>query len=166
VINATFSNISAISWQPVLVVKEYPERTIDHGQATDSLGQRKSGLIIQVISFYSHFLWQDKKKVTCKCRWLLNRGDCLIEVLLNRGVCLIEVTTWTGLTVYISLLIQYSRACVCYGLWCLTIFQLYWWRKPSTRRKLVASHWLTVSHNVVSSTHLQTCGKSLTNCIT
>jgi hypothetical protein len=36
VFNATFINISAISWRPVLVVKEaeYPERTTDHGQAT------------------------------------------------------------------------------------------------------------------------------------
>jgi hypothetical protein len=35
----TFSNISAISWRPVLVVEEteYPERTTDHGQATDKL---------------------------------------------------------------------------------------------------------------------------------
>ena len=39
VLNATFSNISAISWRPVLVVEEaeYPERTTDHGQATDKL---------------------------------------------------------------------------------------------------------------------------------
>jgi hypothetical protein len=31
--NATFSNISAVSWRPVLVVEEaeYPERTTDHG---------------------------------------------------------------------------------------------------------------------------------------
>ena len=36
VFNATFSNISAISWQPVLVM-EYPERTTDHGQATGQL---------------------------------------------------------------------------------------------------------------------------------
>ena len=39
--NATFSNISAISWRPVLVVEEtgvlYPERTTDHGQATGKL---------------------------------------------------------------------------------------------------------------------------------
>jgi hypothetical protein len=39
--NGTFSNISAISWRPVLVVEEagvkYPERTIDHGQATGNL---------------------------------------------------------------------------------------------------------------------------------
>jgi hypothetical protein len=37
--NATFSNISAISWQPVLVVEEaeYPERTTDQGQATGKL---------------------------------------------------------------------------------------------------------------------------------
>jgi len=36
VFNATFSNISAKSWRPVLVVKEaeYPERTTDHEQAT------------------------------------------------------------------------------------------------------------------------------------
>jgi len=34
-----FSNISAISWRPVLVVEEaeYPERTTDHGQATGKL---------------------------------------------------------------------------------------------------------------------------------
>jgi hypothetical protein len=36
VFNTTFSNISAISWRPVLVVEkpEYPERTTNHGQAT------------------------------------------------------------------------------------------------------------------------------------
>jgi hypothetical protein len=33
VFNATFSNISAISWRPVLVM----ERTTDHGQATGKL---------------------------------------------------------------------------------------------------------------------------------
>jgi hypothetical protein len=39
VLNTTFSNISAISWRPVLVVDEaeYPERTTDHGQATGKL---------------------------------------------------------------------------------------------------------------------------------
>jgi hypothetical protein len=41
VFNATFSNISAISWRPVLVVEEtgveYPVRTTDHGQATGKL---------------------------------------------------------------------------------------------------------------------------------
>jgi hypothetical protein len=39
VLNATFSNIAAISWQPVLVVGKpaYPERTTDHGQATGKL---------------------------------------------------------------------------------------------------------------------------------
>ena len=37
--NATFSNISDISWRPDLVVEEaeYPERTTDHGQATGKL---------------------------------------------------------------------------------------------------------------------------------
>ena len=37
--NTTFSNISAISWRPVLVVKEaeYPERLTDHGQAIGKL---------------------------------------------------------------------------------------------------------------------------------
>ena len=40
--NATFSNISAISWWPVLVVEEagIPERTTDHGQATSKLVNR------------------------------------------------------------------------------------------------------------------------------
>jgi hypothetical protein len=33
---ATFSNISAISWRPVLVV-EHPERTTDHGHASGKL---------------------------------------------------------------------------------------------------------------------------------
>jgi len=39
VFNATFSNISAISWRPVLVVEEaeYPESTTDHGQVTGKL---------------------------------------------------------------------------------------------------------------------------------
>jgi hypothetical protein len=39
VFNATFSNISAISWRPDLVVEEaeYPQRTTDHGQATGKL---------------------------------------------------------------------------------------------------------------------------------
>ena len=40
VFNATFSNISAISWQPVLVMEEAGvpgERTTDHGQATGKL---------------------------------------------------------------------------------------------------------------------------------
>jgi len=39
VFNATFSNISAISWRPVLVVDEagVPERTTDLGQATGKL---------------------------------------------------------------------------------------------------------------------------------
>jgi hypothetical protein len=39
VFNITFSNISAISWRPVLVVEEaeYPERTTDHGQPTGKL---------------------------------------------------------------------------------------------------------------------------------
>ena len=37
--NATFGNISAIAWRPVLVVEEagVPERTTDHGQATGKL---------------------------------------------------------------------------------------------------------------------------------
>ena len=34
--NATFNNISTISWRPVLVL-EYPKRTTDHGQATGKL---------------------------------------------------------------------------------------------------------------------------------
>ena len=38
VFNATFSNISAVSWRPVLVVEEeYPEKTTEHGQATGKL---------------------------------------------------------------------------------------------------------------------------------
>jgi hypothetical protein len=39
VLNANFSNISTISWRPVLVVEEaeYPERITDHGQATGKL---------------------------------------------------------------------------------------------------------------------------------
>ena len=37
--NATFSNISAISWQPVLVVEEsgVPGENTGHGQAPDTL---------------------------------------------------------------------------------------------------------------------------------
>jgi hypothetical protein len=39
VFNATFDNISAISWHSVLVVEEaeYLERTTDNGQATGKL---------------------------------------------------------------------------------------------------------------------------------
>ena len=37
VFNTTFSNISAISWRPVWKKSEYPEKTTDHGQATDKL---------------------------------------------------------------------------------------------------------------------------------
>jgi hypothetical protein len=40
VFNTTFSNISAISWRPGLVVEEAGvnlERTTDHGQAIDKL---------------------------------------------------------------------------------------------------------------------------------
>jgi hypothetical protein len=39
VFNATFSNISAISWRPVLMVEEpeYSEGTTDHGQAIGKL---------------------------------------------------------------------------------------------------------------------------------
>jgi hypothetical protein len=39
VFNATFSNILATSWRPVLVVEEaeYPEKTNNHGQATGKL---------------------------------------------------------------------------------------------------------------------------------
>ena len=39
VFNVTFSDISAISWRPVLVVEEagVQERTTDHGQATGKL---------------------------------------------------------------------------------------------------------------------------------
>jgi hypothetical protein len=39
-LNATFNNISAISWRPVLLVEDagvLAERTIDHGQATGKL---------------------------------------------------------------------------------------------------------------------------------
>jgi len=41
VFNATFSNISAISWRTVLLVEEavYPERANDPGQATGKLYQ-------------------------------------------------------------------------------------------------------------------------------
>jgi hypothetical protein len=39
VFNATFNNISAISWRPVLVVEEtgVPGENTGHGQATDKL---------------------------------------------------------------------------------------------------------------------------------
>ena len=37
VFNATFNNISTISWRSVLLVVEYPEKTIDLSQVTDKL---------------------------------------------------------------------------------------------------------------------------------
>jgi len=49
--------------------------------------------------------------------------------------------------------------CIHWVSWCLTIFQLYrgsqfyWWRS-TWENHTAASHWQTLSHNVVSSTHL------------
>ena len=37
VFNATFNNISVISWRAVLLVEEYPENTTDLSQVTDKL---------------------------------------------------------------------------------------------------------------------------------
>ena len=57
------------------------------------MGEIKSGLLktgskeVQIIRY---FLWRDKRKVTCKYRWLLKTGDCLIEV-----------TAWTSLTLIV-----------------------------------------------------------------
>ena len=50
-----------------------------HGQTCikrSSLGHRKSDLLKEV-QFIWNFLWQDKKRVTLKYRWLLNRSDCM-----------------------------------------------------------------------------------------
>jgi hypothetical protein len=47
VFNATFSNISAISWQPVLLVeKEYLQRTTNHGQATGKLCHLQRAMVL------------------------------------------------------------------------------------------------------------------------
>ena len=37
VFNATFNNILVISWQSVLLVEEYPDKTTDPSQITDKL---------------------------------------------------------------------------------------------------------------------------------
>jgi len=37
VFNATFKNISVISWRSVVLVAEYPEKTTDLTQVTDKL---------------------------------------------------------------------------------------------------------------------------------
>jgi len=36
-VNATFNNISVISWRSVLLVEEYPEKTTDLSQVIDKL---------------------------------------------------------------------------------------------------------------------------------
>jgi hypothetical protein len=36
--------------------------------------------LLKEVQFIWNFLWQDKKNMTFKYRWLLYRGDCLIEV--------------------------------------------------------------------------------------
>ena len=88
-------------------------------------------------SIHMKFSITGQKKMTCKCRWLLNRGDY------------VENKT-------ISSLVQKQPTDCGLGLWCwtplATIFhlyrgsQFYWWWRP------VASNWLTLPHNVVSST--------------
>jgi uncharacterized DUF497 family protein len=58
VFNVTFSNISAKSWPPVLVVEEaeYPERTTDHGQATGKLYHLRLRVIgVRVMVFNATF---------------------------------------------------------------------------------------------------------------
>jgi len=39
------------------------------------LSYNKTGDLLKEVQFIWNFLWQDKKNVTFKYRWLLNRGD-------------------------------------------------------------------------------------------
>jgi hypothetical protein len=53
VFNATFSIISAISWRPDLLVEEadYPERTADHWQATNTFYHLRVHLFCNLQSY-------------------------------------------------------------------------------------------------------------------
>jgi hypothetical protein len=57
--NATFNNISAISWRPVLVVEEagVPGENHDHGQATDKLYHLR--LQVECTFFVIYKAWRE-----------------------------------------------------------------------------------------------------------
>jgi hypothetical protein len=64
--NATFNNISAISWRPVLVVgeAEYPEIATHHGQAVNLItcgceSSRGTLLFVNYMFLLSKPLWKD-----------------------------------------------------------------------------------------------------------
>ena len=45
--------------------------------------------LLKEVEFIWNFLWQDNKKATFKCRWLLNRGDCI-----GRFDCILISVQW------------------------------------------------------------------------
>ena len=64
------------TWQKCVSILMYTVKPVSRGHLWD----KKSGLIRQVTSqrmfhFIWKFLWQNKKKMSFQCKWLLNRGD-------------------------------------------------------------------------------------------
>ena len=78
VFNATFSNISAISCRPVLVVEEaeYPKRTTDHGPATETLSLAATSLVHHFLQFtkpiYLSFYHYKSPVNTLPYSWIAN----------------------------------------------------------------------------------------------
>jgi hypothetical protein len=73
--NATFRNISAISWWPVLVVErkpEYPERTTDPGQATGKLYHLR--LRVEC-TFYFTKLGSNPRRIGDRFVWAVRSND-------------------------------------------------------------------------------------------
>jgi hypothetical protein len=81
--NATFSNISAISWRPVLELEE-PERTTDHWQATGKLYHLRLRVECTFFVIYKAMnrkIWKVHSKLTTNLNTIVS--DCLYETKLT-----------------------------------------------------------------------------------